>query len=180
MTPEQVIVEVMEHLRGRSSPKEPLVPMTNFLAMLNGPEKSYSDAEDMLLRRAGGREAVAAHREARHERKAAYERDLVAASEARRSLAAVTREYGFQCGRIEYDMYRRLGLRRSVPRMERSRLLEVAQPGMTVAELARAAGYNVGSLRNWTKNGKLEELFVLYRPHNGIYRIRSVRKETAE
>ena len=177
MTPEQVIAEVTSHLAQRSSPKDPLVPMANFLAMLNGPEKSYSDAEDMLLRRAGGREAIAAHREARLERRAAYERDLVAASEARRSLAAVSREYGFQCERIEYAMYRRLGLRRSVAPMERSRLLEVAQPGMTVAELARAAGYNVGSLRNWTKNGKLEELFVLHRPHNGIYRIRSVRDE---
>jgi hypothetical protein len=54
MTPEQVIEEVMGHLGGRSSPKDPLVPLANFLAMLNGPERSYSDAEDMLRARPRG------------------------------------------------------------------------------------------------------------------------------
>ena len=81
MTPEQVIAEVSGHLAERHSPKDPLVPLANFLAMLNGPERSYSDAEDMLLRRAGGPEAIAAHREARLERRSAYERDLTHSTE---------------------------------------------------------------------------------------------------
>ena len=95
MTAEEVIAEIVGHLAERQSPKDRLVPMANFFAMLGGPDRVYAVAEAIIARREGGWLAIAAHRSARLARKAAYEDDLLAASQEGRSLAAVSREYGY-------------------------------------------------------------------------------------
>lgn len=178
MTPEQVIAEVMGHLAQRSSPKDHLVPLANFLGMLNG-QRRHIDGQDMIARRPGGQEAIAAHRQARLERRQAYERDLVAASEAGLSLAVVARAYGYPTSRVARSIVQALALKRSTEPMDEARLVAVARIGMTVTELATAAGYNPDSLRNWLGNGRLAKLFVLGQRHTLVHYIKQIRSQEA-
>jgi lambda repressor-like predicted transcriptional regulator len=176
MTAEEVIAEIVGHLAERQSPKDRLVPMANFFAMLGGPDRVYAVAEAIIARREGGWLAIAAHRSARLARKAAYEDDLLAASQEGRSLAAVSRDYGYS-SQVSPTVKRDLGLHGSKRYMDRVRLVEVGRPGMTITELANAAGYRPDSLRNWVKYGHLQKLFVLRKDKSNVYRIAKVRRE---
>jgi hypothetical protein len=50
---------------------------------------------------------------------------------------------------------------------------------MTITELARTAGYKPDSVRNWVRRGHLDELFVLRKGDDNVWRIAKVRKEAA-
>ncbi len=175
MTREEVVAEVMAHLAGRTSPSDWLAPLANFYAMLSKPDRHYSTMRDALLHARGGPEAIAAHSAARRDRQAAYEAELAAASAAGRPLAAIAHAYGRHSSSA-YVMAEKLGLKASRRYIDRSRLVEAAKPGMTITELAKAAGYNPGSLRNWVKYGHLEQLFVLRKAKGNVFRIAKVRR----
>ena len=174
MTPEQVIAEVTSHLAQRSTPKDHLVPLANFLAMLVGGERrTHGGAQDIIRRRRGGREALEAHRQARQERLAAYEVELRAAHAAGLSLGDVAREYGNR--RPSYSHLRRIVEFHPV-RLDPEHVRRVARPGMTITELAAAAGCRRDALANWLARGHLDVLFVLRKRKNNVFYVAKVRK----
>ena len=175
MTPEQVIEEVMGHLAQRSSPKDYLVPLANFLAMLAGGERrTHGGAQDIIRRRRGGREALEAHRQARQERKAAYEVELLAARAAGLSVAVVAKEFGRE--KVSYSHLRRIGVDIDPMRLDPERVRLVARPGMTITELAAAAGYPRTGFENWLARGHLDVLFVMRKRKNNVFYVAKVRK----
>jgi hypothetical protein len=175
MTPEQVIAEVTSHLAQRSTPKDHLVPLANFLAMLVGGERrTHGGAQDIIRRRRGGREALEAHRQARQERKAAYEVDLLAARAAGLSVAVVAEEYGRV--KVSYSHVRRIGVDVSPMRLDPERVRLAARPGMTITELAAAAGYPRTGLENWLARGHLDVLFVMRKRKNNVFYVAKVRR----
>jgi hypothetical protein len=175
MTPEQVIAEVTSHLAQRRSPKDHLVPLANFLAMLAGGERrTHGGGQDIIRRRRGGREALEAHRQARQERKAAYEVELLAARTAGLSVAVVANEFGRE--KVSYSHLRRIGVNIDPMRLDPERVRLAARPGMTITELAAAAGCPRTGLENWLARGHLDVLFVMRKRKNNVFYVARVRK----
>jgi hypothetical protein len=175
MTVDEVIAEVMAHLGTRRSVKDPLIPMANFFAMMTGGQRRpYSNAQDMVCRRWGGSEAIEQHRKARQERKAAYEAELLAAYAAGLSLAAVAQSYGHS--KVSYDQLRRIGCDIKQARLDPEHVRRVARVGMSIADLAVAAGYHRSALSNWLARGHLDVLFVMRKRKNNVFYVAKVRK----
>ncbi len=178
MTNEEVVAELVAHLAGRTSPADWLTPLANFYAMMDDADRAYSSLKKRLVMTPGGWEALKSHEVARREQQAAYKAELAAASAAGLPLAPVAYRYGRTTGAV-YIAAEKLGLPSSRPTIEAERLLAAAKPSMTITELAKAAGYKPDSVRNWVRRGQLDELFVLRKGDDNVWRIAKVRKEAA-